>query len=228
MEMKRSNLCVALDVQDKNTFLHILDLVAPFVCMIKTHIDIIKEVDSEFIRTLVEMSNKHDFFIFEDRKFCDIGSTVWRQYEGTLNIVEWSNLVSAQIISGDGVVRGLKHQGLPKGNGVVLIAKMTTGTITDEKHADLCIRMASMHTDFCVGIMGDRRYSDSFLTFTPGVSLQNNGDELGQTYNTPEAVISNGADIIIIGRSIIESCDIEESCRSYRDLCWQLYTAKLK
>ena len=39
----------------------------------QTHIDIIEDFDQELITRLQELSRKHDFLIFEDRKFADIG-----------------------------------------------------------------------------------------------------------------------------------------------------------
>lgn len=39
----------------------------------QTHVDIIEDFDHSLIDRLVELSKKHDFLIFEDRKFADIG-----------------------------------------------------------------------------------------------------------------------------------------------------------
>lgn len=35
IERKKSNLCVSVDVTDRNDFLKIIDLVGPYVCLIK-------------------------------------------------------------------------------------------------------------------------------------------------------------------------------------------------
>jgi hypothetical protein len=40
---------------------------------IQTHIDIVEDFDLDLAHQLVGLSEKHDFFIFEDRKFADIG-----------------------------------------------------------------------------------------------------------------------------------------------------------
>lgn len=41
---------------------------------LQTHIDIIENFDTTLVDRLTELSKKHDFLIFEDRKFADIGS----------------------------------------------------------------------------------------------------------------------------------------------------------
>lgn len=52
-----------------------LDL-GPYVAVFKTHIDIISDFNEATVTGLKSLAEKHDFLIFEDRKFIDIGSTV--------------------------------------------------------------------------------------------------------------------------------------------------------
>ena len=39
----------------------------------QTHIDIVEDFDEDLTHQLVALSERHDFVIFEDRKFADIG-----------------------------------------------------------------------------------------------------------------------------------------------------------
>lgn len=73
IDRKQTNLCVSVDVTNKQDLLDVCDAVGPNVCLVKTHIDIVEDFDMDLVDKLTELSIKHDFLIFEDRKFADIG-----------------------------------------------------------------------------------------------------------------------------------------------------------
>ncbi|KAF9464452.1 orotidine-5'-monophosphate decarboxylase [Collybia nuda] len=219
IERKKSNLAVSVDVTKSKDFLSIIEVVGPFVCLIKTHIDIIEDFEPSLIEQLQDLSKKHDFVIFEDRKFADIGNTVSLQYSGGVyKIASWSHITNAHPVPGPSVIQGLSSVGLPLGRGLLLLAEMSTkGTLARDSYTEDAVRMARSHRNFVIGFIAQRRMGgiglvdegadsvadEDFLILTPGVGLDVAGDAMGQQYRSPRQVIfDSGCDVIIVGRGI--------------------------
>jgi orotidine-5'-phosphate decarboxylase len=43
--------------------------------LVQTHIDIVEDFDRDLVEQLQALADKHDFLIWEDRKFADIGES---------------------------------------------------------------------------------------------------------------------------------------------------------
>ncbi|KAI7864785.1 orotidine-5'-phosphate decarboxylase [Spinellus fusiger] len=236
MEQKQTNLSVAVDVTTKKELLSIADAVGPFVCVLKTHIDIVEDFDQDLVAQLEALSKKHNFMIFEDRKFADIGNTVKHQYEnGIYKISSWSHITNAHTVPGEGIIKGLKEVGLPLGRGLLLLAEMSSqGALTKGAYTTESIEMARRHQDFVFGFIAQNKVNTSpdedFLVMTPGVGLDMKGDGLGQQYNTPHQVIyEKGCDVIIVGRGIYGKPDqVEVQAQRYREAGWNAYLERIK
>lgn len=64
---KKSNLCVAVDVDTADKLLDITEKVAPFICILKTHIDAVNGITETTIDKLKFLAKKYNFLIMEDR-----------------------------------------------------------------------------------------------------------------------------------------------------------------
>lgn len=227
MQDKETNLSVALDLTKGQEILDLLDKIGPEICVAKTHIDIVEDFSEDFIKRLVELKNKHNFLIFEDRKFADIGNTVKMQYaQGIYHIVEWADIVNAHTVPGPGIIEGLKEIGLPKGRGLLLLAEMTPeGTLAKGEYTEASVKMAQEHDDFVIGFITTRKLTDDdkFINFTPGVKFGGGGDGLKQQYNTPEKAVAQGSDVLIVGRGIYQSTDPQTEAQRYRTEAWKAY-----
>lgn len=105
MELKKSNLCVSADVNSARDLLSLADKVGPSIVVLKTHYDLVSGWDYRPEEGtgahLARLARKHGFLIFEDRKYCDIGSTVQMQYVGgTARVIEWAHIVTANMSAG--------------------------------------------------------------------------------------------------------------------------------
>ncbi|XP_038598537.1 uridine 5'-monophosphate synthase [Tachyglossus aculeatus] len=233
MERKRSNLCLAADVGDTEALLEAAASLGPSICLLKTHVDTLGDFSAEAMERLRALARTHDFLIFEDRKFADIGNTVKRQYEGGIfKIASWSDLVNAHAVPGPGVVRGLREVGLPLQRGCLLIAEMSSrGSLASGDYTTATVKMAEEHMDFVIGFISGSRVSDKpeLLHLTPGVQLQAGGDALGQQYLSPQEVVGRrGSDVIIVGRGILAAPDRRAAAETYRRLAWEAYEGRLR
>ena len=233
MEEKKTNLAVAADVTKKKDLLRLADTLGPHICVFKTHIDIIDDFDDSLITELQSIAEKHQFLIFEDRKFADIGKTVQQQYQnGIYKISHWAHITNTHTVPGPGIIQGLREIGLPKGRGLLLLAEMSSvGSLTTEAYSKATLSMAEAHQDFVIGFITQKKISNipAFIHMTPGVNLAKKGDNLGQQYNTPEEVIGvRECDIIIVGRGIVESTEPEKEALIYRNIGWNAYAKRIE
>lgn len=229
MDKKQTNLSIAADVTTKSALLKIADELGPYICVLKTHIDIVEDFDTDLITELQRLSEKHNFLIFEDRKFADIGNTVAHQYQdGIYHIADWAHITNAHTVPGPGIIDGLKKVGLSKGRGLLLLAEMSSkGTLAKGEYTQETIKMAQENKDFVIGFITMRQLVDDpcFINMTPGVQLSAGGDALGQQYNTPENIITKQkSDIIIVGRGIYEAVDPVAEAVKYQEAGWFAYT----
>lgn len=232
MEVKQSNLAVAADVTSGAELLDLVRQVGAHICVLKTHIDILTDYSPELIEQLQQLQRQHQFLIFEDRKFADIGNTVRLQYAaGIYQIAKWADISNAHILPGPGIIDAMREVGLPLQRGLLLLAQMSSqGQLADAAYTQKAVQWAEQYADFVCGWIAQQRLGSDpgQLVMTPGVNLQQAGDSLRQAYTTPEHAIMRGSDIIIVGRGIYQATDPAQAAHTYRQVAWQAYCKRCR
>ncbi|KAL8827094.1 MAG: hypothetical protein Q9191_003393 [Dirinaria sp. TL-2023a] len=129
----------------------------------------------------------------------------------------------------------------PHARGLLLLAQMSSeGHMLNEAYTSACVDAARKHTDFVLGFIAQRALNegsnDAFLTLTPGVNLPpegargawNTSDGMGQQWRTPKEVVGkDGADIVIVGRGILNAKDRPKEAERYRRAAWAAYEERI-
>lgn len=239
MEEKKSNLCASLDLTTTEELLTTCDKIGPYICLVKTHIDIISDFTYEkTVLPLKKLAEKHNFMIFEDRKFADIGNTVKNQYKsGVFRIASWADITNAHGVTGAGIVSGLKQaaqETTTEPRGLLMLAELSSkGSLAYGEYTKKTVEIAKTDKDFVIGFiaqrdMGGRDEGFDWIIMTPGVGLDDKGDALGQQYRTVDEVINTGSDIIIVGRGLYgQGRDPIEQSKRYQQAGWNAYLKRI-
>jgi len=232
MEIKKTNLALAIDVTNSSELLYIADKIGPEICLLKTHVDILKDFSTEVTKKLSILSAKHKFLIFEDRKFSDIGNTIQMQYkEGIYKIFYWADIVNSFGFSAQGIIDILKKEkSFQKKRGILLISEMSNKNyFFSKKNRIFCYKLAKKYPDFIMGFICQEGFKDiRFIYLTPGIRFQHDKDDFDQKYRPPEeALIKQNCDILIIGRGILQSKNLIQETKKYKIKCWDIYLRKI-
>ncbi|RZB39564.1 OMPdecase domain containing protein [Asbolus verrucosus] len=233
MATKNTTLCVAADLTKTTDILNLAEEVGPHICLFKTHIDIVEDFHPNFLKHLQDIAQTHNFILFEDKKFADIGKTVQLQYsESIYKISSWASLVTAHSLTGKGVLDAIRESEGLKERGVFLLAETSAASsLIDGNYTQATVKLALQYTDLISGIVCQSPLfvdQPGLIQLTPGVQLDSIGDTLSQQYNTPEhVVLERGADIAVVGRGITKSADPALAAQKYKELLWNAYKKRI-
>ena len=221
---KKTNLIVSADVTTTQQLLELAEKVGPHIAALKTHIDVILDFDpDQTILPLKDLASKYNFLLMEDRKFADIGNTQELQFSyGMYKISNWADFVTAQVIAGYDSLDCFRNVGV-----VAILGMSSSGTLTHKAYRDEATGIALSHPNVFGGV-AQNQVPPELLLFTPGISMQDQGDGKGQQYNTPEHAFGQlHTDFMIVGRGIYKSDDPEKAALDYKIAGWNAYASSL-
>lgn len=161
-----------------------------------------------YIARLKALAEKHNFLLFEDRKFVDFHTAGMNQlFNSPFQILEWADLISATTFIGQGCVRALTHVIEDGGHnvGVILLAEAATaGGVAHSAFTKDCVRVAKEFPKTVLGFIALGKPTDDdetdLLTFATDVDLHSRRDGYIMKCQTPLEAIQRGADVLFVGK----------------------------
>ena len=219
MEEKGTRVILAADLFTISEISNILNEVGGHICMLKTHVDGIRDFDlARWMSEVVAPARKMGVLMFEDRKFADIGYVSKIQMLGHQRIAEWADVVTAHRISGPDIIEGIhdawKECGR-RGSVAVLAQMSSSGNLLDEEYCRKVVDSCREIDGVC-GFIGNGSNPGNIselrglvggakMILTPGINLNSEEARMGQRYGHPKEAITAGSDAVIVGSGIIRN-----------------------
>ena len=217
------SIIVALDEHDEIKFDNVLDQLDPNLCMVKVGS---VSFNSLGRNSILKAADK-GFDIFLDLKLHDIPNTVKKSIEGLSNLPIQMMTVhtSGGLKMLEESVQASKHTNI-KIFGVTALTSLADKdtkniyrrSAKDQVHAMIKLAKESgIHGVVCSPHeLSLVKNNSDLLTITPGIRINDDGDDQKRTMNPKEA-INNGSDFLVIGRPITASTSIKNSLQKIYD-----------
>lgn len=200
---KNRRVVLAYD-KNKDGLFDLLEKIHNNIIGLKIHSEILNLTDDED-KKLVKYCKEKNIFLWEDRKFNDIGETFRKQinyYEGR------RDYISVIPTSGYHMLTVDTNMGF-----FVLCEMSSSSNLFNKSLTNSIISYMNENNDNNNNIVGiicqnENLFSLPFVSIKPGISYKKTGDHLGQKYTNIDD-IKLPPDLIVVGRGITESINPE-------------------
>lgn len=226
-----AGLIVALDYDNLNEALALVDQLDPKLCALK----IGNEMFTRFGPDLVKKLTSKNFPLFLDLKFHDIPNTVARACKAAADLGVW--MINVHASGGLEMMKAAKNALEPYAKDAPLLIAVTVLTSMQEKelsslgivhpmltqvhHLAGLAEKAGLDGVVCsayeVGLI-KKICGSQFITVTPGIRLAENvADDQARTM-TPQEATAQGSDYLVIGRPITRAADPKDKLLEILDM----------
>ena len=218
-----NSIIVALDEHEKIKFDKVLDQLDPNLCMVKVGSVSFNSLGREAVTKAAEKG----FDIFLDLKLHDIPNTVKKSIQGLTDLP-----IKMLTVHTSGGLRMLQESIKATKNTNIKIFGVTALTSLADKDTEKIYRRNVV--DQVLAMIEIAKESDihgvvcspqelslvknnsDLLTITPGIRINNLGDDQARTM-TPKEALDNGSNFLVIGRPITASTNIKNSLQEIYD-----------
>lgn len=216
--MKDIKIVVALDFDNQQDALALVDKLDPSLCRLKVG----KEMFSHFGPDFVMRLHNKGFEVFLDLKFHDIPNTVAKAVTAAAELGVW--MVNVHASGGVKMMEAAKAALQPYGKDAPLLIAVTVLTsMSQEDLVELGIeKTPEQQVNFLAGLahragldgvvcsameapMLKENYGKDFKLVTPGIRTADASVDDQKRVMTPERAIDAGSDYLVIGRAITKS-----------------------
>lgn len=191
----------AADCESMEGMLEKLEEYGPKIGILKTHMDTFSDFDERKLERLIEMKQRFNTMIWEDRKFADIGSVMDKQIKcSAYGYDRWVDIFSLHAITGR---ESLEHvfQNNPAYKWIIIGQLSSKGNLIDAGYTD-AVKAIYRSNESVVGLVCQDNLGPEFIRLVPGISGERKDDTMGQLYSSP--LDKPHADFLVVGRSITE------------------------
>lgn len=248
IKTKQTSVCLSLDTGSWSKGKSILESCAPYICMVKLHLDLLTDWNNTATQEILDMSKTHNFLILEDSKLDDVPNIVESQVYGglhsfgnwvdavtvnTVNFVSTNNALyrSAKKNRSDAVSKDLTC--IPVGQYNTKDSMVTKDYSVNFRNKLLEEKDARFQTRTIIQ-QNLYKTDNQFLRMTPGVIEVDEdiifNEDRARYRSIETAMMRDRNHVVIIGGNIIINEDVVEKCKSCATRTWEnmnLYYKKI-
>ena len=224
----KDRLILSLDVSGKQEALEVLKKTENKVSTIKVGLELIYNEGL----AIVDLVKKSGYKVMLDAKLMDIPNTIAGAVKGISRLD--ANIITLHTFGGSAMIKSANetlsqlsrqnNKNKPLFFGVTVLTSLDDNDLESFgfkiSYMDLVLRMAKIGIESGIdGIVCSpnevgflrKNLGKNFMIASPGIRLAEDNTADQKRINTPEKAIRDGADFIIVGRSIIKSQDIKKT-----------------
>jgi uridine monophosphate synthetase len=212
---KQSNIILSVDLNNSNEIINLIEETKDNIVGIKIHSDIIDDFNNllEYLKQI-----KEEFIIIEDCKVADIS---FISIQKVKNYVNYADYITYHCLLGDDLPISLKKEF----NNLSLLGVVemsVKNSLIDINYINKTENQLNLMDGCVIQKNGLQLFNNKLpITFSPGISLNNKGDNHNQTYKNP--LNEKVGEFWIIGRSIYLEKNKKEESKKYKDLGWSYF-----
>jgi orotidine-5'-phosphate decarboxylase len=209
----KSAVCLSLDTTTFGRAEQILEICAPYICMVKLHPELFMDWDPvTHPQKISEWRTKYNIAVLLDAKLVDVPEISYRfitnpHYRAT----EWADMVTVMTVNYIAITDYFRSRNMSI--TTIPVTEMNCPTSSLFKYEAYRSFVKSLITGYpwIIGIINQRTYSqvpgtENILKMTPGIVVYETEitpDNCLRYRTIKEAMVDDGNDIVIIGGSLI-------------------------